>query len=84
VSLVNFNSDKDNSLYEIHNIERASFLSAFLPASCLKYNKYFPLIYCNSIVTIDLAGSFIFSIPLLIFTSLNGANFTLLGFSKEL
>ncbi|EKU89301.1 hypothetical protein HMPREF9447_03626 [Bacteroides oleiciplenus YIT 12058] len=82
--LVNFNSDKDNSLCVIRNIDRVSFFSPLLPASCLKYNKSFRLIYCNSIVTIDLVGSFIFNSPLLIFTSLNGANFTLLGFSKEL
>ena len=42
------------------------------------------MVYCNSTVTIDLAGSFIFRIPLLIFTSLKGTNFTLSGFSKEL
>ena len=32
----------------------------------------------------DLAGSFTFIVPLLIFTSLKGAGFTILGFSKEL
>ena len=84
MSLVNFNSDKDNSLCVIRNKERASFFAVLPLASCLKYNKSFRLIYCNSIVTIDLDGSFIFSTPLLIFTSLNGANFILLGFSKEL
>ena len=32
----------------------------------------------------DLAGSFTFIVPLLIFTYLKGASFTILGFSKEL
>lgn len=82
--LVNFNSDKDNSLCVIRNTERASFFVELPPASCQKYNKAFRLIYCNSIVTIDLAGSFIFSTPLLIFTSLKVDSFTLSGFSKEL
>ena len=56
MSLVNFNSDKDNSLCVIRNIERASFFAVLLLASCLKYNKLFRLIYCNSIVTIDKDG----------------------------
>ena len=60
------------------------FFQIFLPSSCLKYNKSFALIYCNSIVTIDLAGSLIFITPLLIFTSLKEAGLTFSGFSNEL
>ena len=77
-------SDKDNSLCEISNKESYSFFRYFLSPSCFKYNKSFELIYCNSTVTIDLAGSLIFITPLLIFTSLKGTGFTWSGFSKEL
>lgn len=81
---VNLNRDKDNSLCAIRNIESGSFFLLFPPASCLIYNKSVPLIYCNSTVTIDLAGSLIFITSLSIFISLRGTNFTLSGFSKEL
>ena len=75
---------KDNSLYGFNNPEELSFLSVIFLSFCLSYDKYLSLNYCNSSVTIDLAGSFIFIVPLLIFTSLKGFVFTVLGFSKEL
>ena len=81
---ISHNVGKDNSLCGFNNPKVLSFLLPIQQSFCLWYNKYLPLNYCNSNVTIDLAGSFTFIVPLLIFTSLKGAGFTILGFSKEL
>ena len=81
---IDFDRDKDSFLCVNLQHSTCLFFLFLSPASCFDYNKSLLMVYCNSTVTIDLAGSFIFRIPLLIFTSLKGTNFTLSGFSKEL
>lgn len=63
---VDFDRDKDSFLCVNPQHRTYLFFLPLSPASCFDYNKSLLMVYCNSTVTIDLAGSFIFRTPLLI------------------